>query len=221
MSTPDNEIFADELSFEQLWQAIQAGDSSAQAVAVEKIMPKMLECVQRRFASCATFEPEDAVASAVRTIQRRQWMLTKGRGDDAVPIEPRDWGDLVGLLVVFALNKARTHRKKRVMPQLPAERGADGEARDWHPADEAEAASEIVMQQELRTELQAVVARLAGSMSEMNQIILRGKLDGLSTKEICDQLRESGIHRVEASVRTAWRTKILPDLRQMFDPNSD
>jgi len=198
---PSDNFIPDDIKFDVLWDAIQIGDADAKGVAIESIMPKMVAAIQRRFGSSRHVDAEEATQSALRTIERRKWEM--GR-------VPRNWSDLVGLLVTFAYNKARTQLKKRSPELLDEESTFELQEADHNP-------ERIAIQAELLKQVRDAVQSLTESLDEVDSLILRAKYDSMSLREIVAMLEDNGHFRTEDSVRMRWKRKIKPIIRGMLE----
>jgi len=201
----DNSFITDGVDFEVLWAAIQAGDETAKQQAIENVMPKMISAIQHRFGGSNKVNASDATQSAFRTIERRKWEI--GR-------EPQNWGELAGVLVTFAYNKARTHLKKKSPGVLDEDTAATAETG-------GSTAHQAAIRNELVERVQEAVRVLTGSLDEIDSLILRGKYDAMTTSGIASLLAENGHNRTESSIRMRWRRNIQPVIRKMLEGDND
>jgi hypothetical protein len=73
-----------------------------------------------------------------------------------------------------------------------------------------------LLQEEMREQVRQAQDSLVGSLSEMDSLILRGKLDGLTFGSIKNELRRHDIHRTEDAVRKRWSRTIVPLLQRIL-----
>ena len=206
-----------DLPFDEIYAAVQRGDLAAQELAVRRVLPLVVVAIQRQFRGLSAIDPDDAALSAFRTILRRGWEFS--RGEDR--IEPSSWDQLAALCVRFAYNKARTAFRKhqRRKESLGAEVLGEMGVREV-PA-EADLPENAAIRNEMLSQVQAVMERISEALDVREREILRGKLDGESSREIQQRLVAQDIFLTESGIDKRWRRKVIPKLRALLSDGYD
>ncbi len=215
--TQFGELPAAELPFDEIYAAVQRGDLAAQELAARRVLPLVVLAIQRRFRGQAAIDADDAALSAFRTIVRRGWEFSHGEER----IEPASWDQLAGLCVRFAYNKARTafrkHRRRKDC--------GPSEALEHAEAPQASAAADLPEEQAIRNEMlshvQTVLEQIGRALDAKEQEILRGKLDGESSRQIQQRLSSQGMILTESGIDKRWRRKVVPKLQELLNAGYD
>jgi DNA-directed RNA polymerase specialized sigma24 family protein len=205
-----------DLPFDEIYAAVQRGDLAAQELAVRRVLPLVVVAIQRRFRGLSAIDPDDAALSAFRTILRRGWEFCQGEER----IDPSSWDQLAALCVRFAYNKARTafrqHRRRK------DSHGAEelGAGMQELPAD-TELPENEAIRNEMLSQVQAVMEQISEALDVREREILRGKLDGESSRQIQQRLVAQDIFLTESGIDKRWRRKVLPKLRELLSDGYD
>ena len=192
---------ADDPADESLRSRLLRGDEAAWAVVAAEIIPGAVAKIRGRFGPGERWmSAEEAVASACRTTFRRlkEGLLASG-------LECYD--DMLNLLTLVARNKlidglrkAGAEARWEVAARAEAEQVRAGNARQSPVLRElcwAEASRQMDVC------LERLDAALAG---DTEQLIFRGKLDGLTEREIAERVEaELGRRMTVFMVREHWR----------------
>ncbi len=209
--TQFGELPSAELPFDEIYAAVQRGDLAAQELAARRVLPLVVVAIQRRFRGQAAIDPDDAALSAFRTIVRRGWEFSHGQER----IEPASWDQLAGLCVRFAYNKARTafrkhRRRKDCGPPEALEEAAPATATPELPQEQA-------IRNEMLSHVQAVLEQIGEALDAKELEILRGKLDGETSRQIQQRLAAQDIILTESGIDKRWRRKVVPKLQELLN----
>src|SRR5262245_29971679 len=173
-----------DLPFDEIYAAVQRGDLAAQELAVRRVLPLVIVAIQRRFRGVAAVDPDDAALSAFRTILRRGWEFCQGEER----IDPASWDQLAALCVRFAYNKARTaFRQQRRREDVHGDE-ALGPAGTCEVPAAADLPENEAIRNEMLSQVRGVLQRMNDALDVREREILRGKLDGESSREIQQRL---------------------------------
>jgi hypothetical protein len=208
---------APDLPFEEIYAAVQGGDVAAQELAVRRVLPLVIVAIQRRFRGQSAIDADDAALSAFRTILRRGWEFCQGEQR----IEPSSWDQLAALCVRFAYNKARTaFRQHRRRKEAHGGEGTDAaDARDL--PGKADPPENEAIRNEMLGHVRAVLEEIGKSLDARELEILRGKLDGESSRQIQERLATQEVFLTESGIDKRWRRKVLPKLRDLLGDGHD
>ncbi len=201
-----NPADSSQLSFEEVLAAVQRGDVAAQKKAVEYVLPQVVLAIRARFQSEPAFDPDDVNQSAFRTILRRGWEFHKNEER----IDPTTWGELAGLCIRFAYNKARTALKQGTRQKTHV---LEGEPSDHAPSLPDDNAAHREMLEHVRSAVEGVHERLDAKERE----ILRGKFDGQSSSQIQRELAARGLYLTQSGVDKRWKRNIVPKLQNLLN----
>lgn len=229
-----------DIQFETVLLGLGAGQNDARRKVYEHCFFRVSEALQRSFGT-SRVDVHDAVHSAFSTFFRKPVAQRQAvEGAEARLI--RDWGQLTGLLVRIAQNKC-LRRYKEYGKNVGLGSGSDTRssaprvepvARGETPAEEA-AAREVEQELRLAESLQVEVLKreigraaesaelatqqLHAELGEQNRLILEGKLNALTYKEIADYLAEHGQTLSADAVQKRWQRAILPVLMRSAAEN--
>jgi DNA-directed RNA polymerase specialized sigma24 family protein len=185
------------------------GDEAAWAVVYADLVPRAVAKIRGRFGPASRWmTAEEAVASACRTTYRRlkEGLLAEG---------PRSYDDLLNLLLLIARNKfidgLRRSEAEGKWAAARADRAADA-------AGGSPVVAELLLA-EADGRMDECLRRLAAAVAEGPEtVIFRGKLDGLSEREIAAKVEaELGGRMTAFMVREHWRAirarfrRLLPE----------
>lgn len=195
----------DDRAFAELFHLLRVGDPAQREAVLTRMIPTMLEALRKQFGSLHEMDQNAAMASAVRTVERREWNLGE---------EPQDWGELAGKLIVFARNKARNHlRKSRPMNVIFGSEGEGGTSPEPVAPDEAE----VDACRDAREQVETALAKIRHELSDLQLFVLRSKYEGLSWEAMKTKLmKEIGMNRTADHLRYQWTNKIAPRLRDIL-----
>jgi DNA-directed RNA polymerase specialized sigma24 family protein len=192
---------ADDPADESLRSRLLRGDDAAWAVVYAEVVPKAVAKIRARFGPGERWiSAEEAVASACRTTFRRlkEGLLASG-------LECYD--DVLNLLTLVARNKlidglrkAGAEARWAATARAAAEQGRAEDARQ-SPVLSALCWAEASHQ------MDACLAKLDAALAgETERLVFRGKLDGLTEREIAERVEaEHGGRMTVFMVREHWR----------------
>jgi DNA-directed RNA polymerase specialized sigma24 family protein len=116
--------------------------------------------------------------------------------------------------VRFAYNKARTaFRKHRRRKDSGPPEALDEAA----PAAGPELPEEQAIRNEMLTHVQAVLEQIGQALDAKEQEILRGKLDGETSRQIQQRLAAQNVILTESGIDKRWRRKVVPKLQELLN----
>lgn len=191
----------DEELFQETVQKARRGDREATEVLMAQVLPKVLAALQRRFSIQIT--PANDCADAIDSATASFLLALRA---DKYTIHNSN--DLAGLLIQFAINKARGYLRKR------REVHVGGEDNAFDPEDQSTPVDDAILNADLDAALLEAIEEVAAALGDKYEAIFKLKMAGKTEAEIKE---ETGIPF--RTIRRHWAL-FLKELKKRFSEDS-